>query len=186
MSLVRSFFLTLTIIIVLASVTLWTLKPKDHSDDHNPAPLELKVGAEIPDLELVTLNGEKTKLSTIQKSVTLINFWATWCPPCLNEIPSLIRLQEKFKDQGLEIILINVEENAPELAPPVLKDLGFDRLTFYDPEQKIGNLFQVSGLPLSVIIDHTHKILAIESGDKEWDHPQVLEQMTKWIKQSIR
>jgi thiol-disulfide isomerase/thioredoxin len=177
MSLATKFFLPLFGIIFIVAVTLWTLKPHDH-----PSALVMKVGHTVPQFDLLSLTGEKTSLHSVSKKVTLLNFWATWCPPCLNEIPSLVRLQEKYLDKGVQIVFINVEQDAPSIAPPVLKDLGFEKTSYHDPDQKIADLFNVTGLPLTVILDSNQKILLIEAGDRQWDHPDVFEQFDLWLK----
>ncbi len=170
----------LLVTLVLSAVFLLTRTPHS-ADSHGNTPVVLKVGKTVPDFELTSLDHQKSKLSDHLKHLTVINFWATWCPPCLEEIPSFIRLKKKYESRPFSFVLINMEPNGAEIAPSILKDLGVDFNSFYDGDQKLGDLFNVTGLPLTVILNDKLEILYFEQGNREWDAQDVIDQMELWL-----
>jgi peroxiredoxin len=110
------------------------------------------------DLSLPDLNGKTLTLSDLRGKVVLVNFWATWCPPCRKEVPALAALYSRFERQGLVILGIS-DETADKVAPfaleqhipyPVLLDTG----------GKVHELFSVTGIPKSYVFDRDGKLVA--------------------------
>ncbi|RST61292.1 TlpA family protein disulfide reductase [Siminovitchia terrae] len=113
-----------------------------------------------PDFELVTLNGETVKLSDYRGKKVILNFWATWCPPCRAEMPHMQNFYEQNKDNGIEIVAVNLtkmDKGRMEI-DKFVKEYG---LTFdipLDEEGDIGMQYQAFTIPTSYIIDTNGKI----------------------------
>lgn len=122
-----------------------------------------------PDFTLKTLDGHTVRLSELRgKKVVLINFWATWCPPCRLEMPTMQQIYAEYKDRGFEILAVNIESDAEQAISDFVKEL---RLTFpilLDPDMKITRKFRVIGLPVSVLIDRQGIVRAKEIGYHDW------------------
>ncbi|MBZ0159019.1 TlpA disulfide reductase family protein [Candidatus Methylomirabilis sp.] len=122
-----------------------------------------------PDFALKTLDGNIVRLSEFRgKKVVLINFWATWCPPCRLEMPTMQQIYSEYKAGGFEILAVNIEPDAEQPINDFVKEL---RLTFpvlLDPDMKITRKFRVIGLPVSVLIDRQGIVRAKEIGYHDW------------------
>lgn len=122
-----------------------------------------------PDFALKTLDGQTVRLSEFRgKKVVLINFWATWCPPCRLEMPTMQQIYSEYKGRGFEILAVNIEPDAQQEIRNFIKEL---RLTFpvvLDPDMKVARRYRIIGLPVSVLIDRQGIIRAKEIGYHDW------------------
>lgn len=122
------------------------------------------------DLAFPNLEGNEVSLSEYEGKVVLLNFWATWCPPCVREMPSMQRLQDKFADQPFEIVAINAGESADAIEAFLL---GLDNeLTFtilLDEKSRSFQEFRIPGLPMSYLISKDGELLETIMGGREWD-----------------
>jgi peroxiredoxin len=110
------------------------------------------------DFTLADLQGAKHTLKDLRGKVVLLNFWATWCPPCRKELPDLQTLSTRFKDQALVILAIS-DEDASKVKPFVaMRDIQFPILL--DPGRKVNELFRIEGIPKSFVYDRTGKLAA--------------------------
>ncbi len=146
-----------------------------------------QTGQILPSFDLHPFDPATQKASTAPISslkgakVVLMNFWASWCGPCLVEIPSLLKLREKYKDHGLELALINIDETPQTSLPRLLKRFRIDFPTYIDQNLELSELFDVQAIPMSVIIDSQRKVLFIEQGDRDWNASEVHERMNQWL-----
>jgi peroxiredoxin len=110
------------------------------------------------DFALTELRGKKWTLKELRGKVVLVNFWATWCPPCRKEMPDLETLYKQFKDQGLVILAIS-DEDADKVRPFVAEQ----KVTYpilLDPGRKVNELFQIEGIPKTFVYDRAGKLVA--------------------------
>jgi cytochrome c biogenesis protein CcmG, thiol:disulfide interchange protein DsbE len=148
----------------------------------------LDVGSRAPDYAAYTLDGDAVQLSDFHGDVVLLNIWATWCAPCVREMPALQRLHEALGPRGLRIVAVSVD--AP---PALLEALGRTRaevrefadrfgITFtvlHDPSGEIQSRYQVNGLPTTFIIDRDGRIRRKLLGAAEWDQPAFADQILR-------
>ena len=124
-----------------------------------------------PDFTLQTSNGNSVSLSDFKGKAVLLNFWATWCVPCKKELPSMQRLYDFLKKDGIEVIAISIDRDQRERVNQYVKDY---RLTFpvlLDPSQKVRKSYFIMGLPTSYLIGGDGKLKGFVSGEREWDSP---------------
>jgi thiol-disulfide isomerase/thioredoxin len=143
--------------------------------------IEIRVGTELPDFDLADLDGKTTKFSRVKKKITVLNFWATWCGPCVEEIPSLNRLREKFKAEGLEVIGVNMDDDPGKVLPAFFKKIPVEFPTFVDPEGVLADKLSVGGLPFSAVIDDENRVLFTELGERDWMSSADQNQFRKWL-----
>jgi peroxiredoxin len=110
------------------------------------------------DFTLADLQGANHSLKDLRDKVVLVNFWATWCPPCRKELPDLETLYTRFKDQGLVILAISDEDAGKVKSFIAARDIQFPILL--DPGRKVNELFQIEGIPKSFVYDRGGKLVA--------------------------
>src|SRR5664279_3033369 len=110
------------------------------------------------DFTLTDLQGKTWSLRELKGKVVLVNFWATWCPPCRKEMPDLNTLYQRFKDQGFVILAISDEEVGK--VKPFIAERNISYPVMLDPGRKINDLFQVEGIPKSFVYDREGKLVA--------------------------
>jgi len=114
---------------------------------------------EIPDIRLEDLVGEDTPILPLLGKVTLVNFWATWCPPCRQETPDLVRLHADYGAQGLQVIGISLDLEGPEKVGPFVEEFLIDYPILMGT-QETADLFGLQfGLPVTLIVDEQGRIL---------------------------
>ncbi len=110
------------------------------------------------DFTLSDLQGNPWHLRDLKGKVVLVNFWATWCPPCRKEMPDLQALYDKYKDEGFVVISISDEEVAK--VQPFIAERKITYPVLLDPGRKVNDLFQVEGIPKSFVYDREGKLVA--------------------------
>ncbi len=166
-----------TLIFILATLLLPSLLPaaeKITAEEFEKIGLyALKEGTRSIDFELKDLNGKKISLSSFKGKVVLLNFWATWCPPCREEMPSMERLYRRFKDKDLVILAVDLREEAKVVRKFVAKQkLSFPVLL--DSDGKVGAIYGAQSIPLSYLVSRDGNVLAGTIGGREWDSKEHL------------
>jgi thiol-disulfide isomerase/thioredoxin len=135
---------------------------------------EVKGAPKVLQFTLPDIGGEQHSFSDFAGQVVLVNFWATWCPPCVREMPSMERLHQKYKNKEFKVIAINQWENEDivfEFTGRLSIEPTF--LILLDRESRISEAFKVKGLPSTYLIDKKGYIRYKAIGGREFDHPEV-------------
>jgi thiol-disulfide isomerase/thioredoxin len=134
-----------------------------------------------PDVGFTTRAGEPVRLSSFRHRMVLVNLWATWCGPCVHEMPSLDKLQAALGND-LTILAISEDRGGGSAVDPFLTKHGIRNLTAYlDPESNVAHAFGVDGLPTSFLIDRDGRILGWLKGAADWDSPAMLALLRHYI-----
>lgn len=104
------------------------------------------------DFTLPSRSGENIRLEELAGQVVLVNFWASWCGPCRKELPKLEEIHQKYKDLGVTILGINIDENR-ELSQKLLKDVEVNFPILYDHDNKVSKPYNIEAMPSTFIID---------------------------------
>ena len=121
------------------------------------------------------LDGAPVRLADFGGRVVVLNFWATWCAPCIREMPSLDRLQTALEDEGLNVVAVSIDRNGAKVVAPFAEKLGLVRLGLYlDPKSAFARAFGLSGLPATFLIDAEGRLVGGMNGPAEWDSPEAL------------
>jgi thiol-disulfide isomerase/thioredoxin len=128
---------------------------------------------QAPDFTLASLDGKQVSLSALKGNLVFVNFWATWCPPCQAEIPSLKALYEKLKGKGLIILGVDVAEKAGDVGKFV-KDKAMTFPVLLDANSAVGRVYASQSIPVTYIIDRGGTVLARKVGfdGSAWDSPE--------------
>ncbi len=123
------------------------------------------VGMLAPDFSTQTLDGARVRLSQFRGKPVLINFWATWCSACEDEMPAIQRAVQRDRAQGLTVLAVNYEETNASAMRAFLKKLGARFTAVYDRQGRIAAAYGVTiGLPVSVFVDRSGKVDFIQLG----------------------
>ena len=129
----------------------------------------------------IPINESKSELFMYQNQFIILNFWATWCIPCLKELPDMERLHQKLGKDGLVILAVAMGEDKQK----VKKFLKKHHLTFpimVDPDMQISELYGVQNLPVTFLIDRDKIVIGRAIGPREWSNPDLVEFFRKKIK----
>jgi peroxiredoxin len=133
----------------------------------------LRPGAAVPDFRLLSLAGGTTDLGSLRGRVVLVNFWATWCPPCVAEMPSLERLHRTLGPEGL--VVVGISEDAEEKAArDFVQRLGLTFPILRDAGAHTAAAYRASGYPETFLIGGDGTLLRTFVGPAEWDTPEAL------------
>ena len=132
----------------------------------------LKAGSEAPGLRLPALSGAEEDLASRRGRVVVLNFWATWCPPCVAEMPSLERLHRALSPEGLAVVTVSTDEDEAELRRFVA-ERAITLPVLWDPGGRVAaGEYRTTGYPETFVIDRGGRLLKHVVGPAEWDSPE--------------
>ena len=133
-------------------------------------------------LAFQTADGRGLTGAAFQGRFVLLNVWATWCPPCVKEMPSLDRLQAMKGDSSFEVVALSIDRQGLEVVAPFFKRTGLANLAIYlDREARSMSALRITGLPTTVLIDPTGREVARWPGAREWDQPATVAEIDEHI-----
>ncbi len=133
-------------------------------------------GIPAPDFKLLDTDEKEHTLAEYKGKPVIVNFWATWCPPCRKEIPSMNRAWHKIKNEGIAMIAINVGESADEVFAFTAK-YPIDFTVLLDDSGRASNSWPMKGLPTTFILDTDGNLVYQAVGGREWDADEILDQV---------
>lgn len=151
----KTLCLVLSLVLTLTTAAVWSAS-KDLTNQI------------APDFTLKSLDGQNIKLSEHRGEVILINFWASWCGPCRQEMPLLDELHQKYSPMGFSLYGVNVEEDS-EAAKKMLGDLSVSFPILFDTENDVSKAYDVIAMPTTVIVDRDGMVHYIHRGYKPGD-----------------
>ncbi len=156
----------------LGSGPLHAQAPRSPSIDYKAVPKleEIKDYPAAPDFTLLNPDGKKLSLKDYRGKLVFLNFWATWCEFCRDEMPGMERLYQEFKGKGFEILAVNVKDKRSD-ALAFVKKLKLTYPILMDPEGEIGLLYGAFGMPATYLIDEKGMVLARLWGPADWYSP---------------
>jgi cytochrome c biogenesis protein CcmG, thiol:disulfide interchange protein DsbE len=115
----------------------------------------------------------KVSLDQFRGQVVVLNFWATWCPPCVEELPSLMNLQDRMRESGVTVLGVSIDVDS-DAYHRFLKLHNINFLTVRDPEQKVAGMYGTTGWPETYIIDRQGVLRRKFVGPVDWNSPEVI------------
>ncbi len=135
-----------------------------------------------PELRFMTRDGKPVSLADFRGRFLLVNLWATWCAPCVREMPSLERLQARLGNR-LAVLAISEDRGGAPVVDPFLARHGLEGLAVYlDPKTAALRAFAVQGLPTSFLIDPDGRILGLLEGGADWDAPDMVARLERFLR----
>lgn len=152
-----------------------TREPAD-SDDTAP-----RIGKPLADFTLPDLQGRSVQLTALRGKVVFVNVWATWCPPCVEEMPTIQQLYERLHGRGLEILAVSLDALGAQVVEPFMQRHRLSFSTLLDPKNLVQRLYRTTGVPESFIVDKRGILVDKVVGPRDWAHPQLLAQFERLL-----
>ena len=127
-----------------------------------------------PEISFVAMDGKSVNLSSLKGKVVLLNFWATWCPPCREEIPSMMKLQKTMAGKPFEMVCISVDDGGKPAVEKFFSESGFSIPTYFDPNKSAQKAYGITGVPETFIIDKNGIIVKKVIGGLDWNASDVV------------
>ncbi len=130
-------------------------------------------GAAAPDFVVKDLAGQEVRLASLKGKVVLVNFWATWCPPCKEEIPSMMKLNQSMAGKQFQMLAISVDEGGKEAVASYFKKSGMMLPAYLDSDGAVSRNYGTTGVPETFIVDKAGIIQKKIVGGMDWSAPEV-------------
>jgi peroxiredoxin len=140
------------------------------------------VGAPAPDFTLSSLSGPNLRLSEYQGRVVMINFWATWCGPCRQEMPALQTIYQRYEPAGFTLLGVNVDAE-PDGAMRMAKELGVSFPLLFDETKEVTRLYDVRAMPVTVLVDRDGVVRYVHHGYKPGYESNYLDQVRSLLRE---
>jgi peroxiredoxin len=159
-------------VIALGFAVTFSLKQNDSIFKYSK---QIAIEGELPapDFTLPGLNGGLISLSDFKGNVVLVNVWATWCPPCVHEMPSMEKLHQQFKDENFKILAVSIDLSGAKAVAPFMKKHNLTFEALIDPAGTIQIAYGVYGIPQSFIINKQGNIIKKIIGPIDWATPEI-------------
>lgn len=135
-----------------------------------------------PDFTLKSSTGKNIKLSELRGQVVMINFWASWCGPCRQEMPLLDQLYQRYQPMGFTLLGVNVEEDSAA-ANKILKEIPVTFPVLYDNKNRVSESYQVRAMPSTFLIDRDGKVRYLHKGYKPGTEEEYQQQVRELIRE---
>ena len=162
--------------LVLASA-LAVLGLATSSCNKDPGP---QVGKAAPDFTLPDLSGKSHRLGDLRGRIVVLNFWATWCPPCIEEMPSLEKLHRALADKGVAVVAVSVDERFSDVGAFISR-FGLTLPVLYDEGKKVSRKYQTFKYPETYILDREGRLKSKVVGPRDWAAPTVIRDMVQLL-----
>lgn len=170
----RSLFVAVSIAVATAAAAESRLGEFIPADPSQPA----------PEMSLTARDGSTATLRDFEGKLVLVNLWATWCEPCLKEMPSLATLPDKLGDRFV-LLPVSEDRGGDKAVAPFVEKLELDKLKVYlDPDSKVGRAFKLRGLPTSIVIGPKGEVLGRVEGAADWGSDKMLDTLKKLLPES--
>lgn len=182
--------LLLVVLIGLASIgyltsSLWQ-RGTDVTGQAETDPEELARRSTVKDFTLVDSQGSAKKFSDYKGNVVILSFWASWCTPCLIELPTFAELEKRFHDRGLRIVTVNVDEGdeGRNFAKDFWGKKNFPFPSYFDSSKILSQQFEVDMLPSNFVIDRQGRLVFSSFGANDWTSVKTLEFLDGLLKET--
>lgn len=154
------------IFVMVLCVVLTACSKEDKGKSSVPG--KLSEGAVVPDFTVKGPDGNDISLSSMKGKVVMLNFWATWCAPCREEIPSMMTLNQKMADKPFQMMAVSIDDGGNDSCQEFFKRTGFKLPYYLDQEQRVSSTFGVTGVPETFIIDKQGVLVKKVIGGMDW------------------
>ncbi|HHK60773.1 MAG TPA: TlpA family protein disulfide reductase [Desulfobacterales bacterium] len=151
-------------------------------DNKQGGPSVAVIGQPAPEFTLVDLNGRTWSLAGLRGKVVFLNFWATWCPPCREEMPAMVRLRSMLAGKPFEMVTVLVNDQPEKARRFLAKVKGEDLPVLLDPQGTVGNAYGITGVPETYIIDRQGVLRKKYIGAYPWDSEGALMMLGEFLK----
>ncbi len=142
--------------------------------------LGVTAATDVPNIKLPGQNGE-VNLEKLRGKVVYLDFWASWCKPCIKSFPWMAKMKTAYQDQGLEIVAVNLDKDR-KMADAFLRKVDVNFKIAYDPDGDTANQYKLRGMPSSFLIGRDGKLYATHIGFRDKDKPKIEQAIKQLLK----
>jgi cytochrome c biogenesis protein CcmG/thiol:disulfide interchange protein DsbE len=164
--------------LALLLVFVYGFQTREPADSGDTVP---RIGKPLADFTLPDLQGHPAQLAALRGKVVFVNVWATWCPPCVEEMPTIQQLYERLHGQGLEILAVSLDALGAQVVAPFMQSHRLSFPTLLDTKNLVQRLYRTTGVPESFIVDKRGILVEKVVGPRDWVHPQRLAQFERLL-----
>lgn len=139
-------------------------------------------GQTAPDFALKSSTGENLRLSEYRGDVVMINFWATWCGPCRQEMPLLDELYTRYERVGFNLLGVNIDDDSRR-AMQMIEELGVNFPVLFDASKQVSKLYEVDAMPVTVLVDREGNVRYVHHGYKPGYEDKYLDQVRSLLRE---
>ena len=139
-------------------------------------------GQQAPDFALKSSTGENLRLSEYRGDVVMINFWATWCGPCRQEMPLLDELYTRYQRVGFNLLGVNIDDDSRR-AMQMIEELGVNFPVLFDARKEVSKLYEVEAMPVTVLVDREGNVRYVHHGYKPGYEDKYLDQVRSLLRE---
>jgi peroxiredoxin len=165
---------TLVIVPLLLAVGFFTYVGFQYARSSTDWLPKLDVGQAAPDFTFPDLQGRGVTLSSLRGKVVLLNIWATWCPTCIEEMPSLQRLHEAFREKDFRVVSVSIDVLGAQVVEPFMRKYRLDFPALLDPRGTIKQTYATTGVPETFIITREGVLARKVIGPRDWMDPNMV------------
>lgn len=158
-------------VVALLLVFAYGFLTREAADPDDTVP---RLGKPLADFTLPDLQGHAIQLTALRGKVVFVNVWATWCQPCIEEMPTIQQLYERLHTRGLEILAVNLDALGAQVVVPFMQSRQLTFPALLDTKSFVQRLYRTTGVPESFIVDRSGILVDKVVGPRDWAHPQVV------------
>ena len=161
------------IVLLLTALFLLSISAFGENQKKATPKVGYEIGNIIPDFSVTDLNGKSKNIKEFRGKTVMLNFWATWCPPCRAEMPSMEKLWNKSKNKNFVIIAVSVDQSPTSKVAEFIKTNKYTFPVFHDANGKLAEMFLIRSIPTTYIVDKSGVILSKTMGAEDWSKLEV-------------
>ena len=165
-------------VLALLLVFVYGFLTREPVDSGDTAP---RIGKPLADFTLPDLQGHTVQLAALRGKVVFVNVWATWCPPCVEEMPTIQQLYERLHGRGLEILAVSLDALGAQVVAPFIQSHRLSFPTLLDTKNLVQRFYRTTGVPESFIVDKRGILVEKVVGPRDWANPQLLAQFERLL-----
>ena len=140
-----------------------------------------QLGQPLADFTLPDLRGQSVQLAALRGKVVFVNVWATWCSPCVEEMPTIQQLYERLHGRGLEVLAVSLDALGAQVVGPFMQHYRLTFPTLLDTKNVVQRLYHTTGVPESFVVDKRGILVDKVVGPRDWVHPQIIAQFERLL-----
>ena len=160
-------------LLLVVAALVWLGRPRTGPLEAPPLPAPRPAGEPAPAFALPRADGGSFSLEAARGSAVVVNFWATWCAPCREELPALDRLQRALAGEGLVVVAVSVDAR-PEAVARFARERGLGFAVLVDPREEVARRYGVGAYPTTVVVDRAGRVVHRAVGAFAWDAPETV------------
>lgn len=175
----KQFLILSVIFVAIIIVNITGCNKQSNTTGQQQSAVESKLA---PDITVKSINNESLTLSSLKGKVVILNFWATWCPPCREEIPSMMKLNSTMAGKPFQMVAVSIDEGGKKAVEDFFTESHFSLPAYLDSDTSAAKIYGITGVPETFVIDKNGVIVKKVIGPIDWNSSEVLSFLEGFMK----